>query len=82
MKVMLIAIVVLILAGCTQPDHARRVLETNGYKDIALDGYAWFECGGDDVYADRFAATSPGGQKVAGVVCAGLFFKGATIRFD
>jgi len=71
-----------LLAGCTQPEKARAVLESAGYSDIRLDGYGWFACSEDDTYRDKFTAKGPTGKPVSGVVCAGLFFKGATIRID
>lgn len=68
--------------GCTQPETAQRVLTGSGYKDISMQGYDWFNCSKDDFYHDKFTATGSTGQKVSGVVCGGLLFKGATIRLD
>lgn len=70
------------LGGCTQPDTAARVLADQGYTQIELHGYDWFNCSKDDTYHDKFTATGPTGRKVSGVVCGGLFFKGATVRLD
>ena len=70
------------LFGCTQPDHARRVLESAGYTEIQMQGYDWLACSEDDTYHDKFSAKGPNGKPVSGVVCAGLLFKGATIRLD
>lgn len=70
------------LAACTQPDNARRVLEDAGYKDVQMHGYDWLNCSKDDTYHDKFSAVGPSGRRVSGVVCAGLLFKGATIRLD
>ena len=70
------------LAGCTQPDHARKVLEGQGYTEIQMQGYDWLNCSKDDMYHDKFTAKGPTGKPVAGVVCAGLLFRGATIRLD
>lgn len=81
MKRMMI-IAALLAAGCTQPDHARRVLEAQGYTDIQMDGYDFLNCSKDDTYHDKFTAKGPTGQRVSGVVCAGLLFKGATVRLD
>lgn len=75
-------IVAALLGGCTQPEHATRVLQSAGYSDIQTHGYDFFACGQDDTYADKFTAKGPTGKPVSGVVCAGLFFKGATIRLD
>ena len=77
-----ILITAALLCGCTQPDTARRVLADAGYSNVQMHGYDWFACGKDDTYADKFTATGPSGRQVSGVVCAGLMFKGATVRLD
>lgn len=68
--------------GCTQPDTAQRILSQQGYKNIQMQGYDFFNCSKDDWYHDKFIATGPTGQNVSGVVCSGLFFKGSTTRLD
>jgi hypothetical protein len=75
-------VLVLMLAACTQPDRATEVLEAQGYTDIRITGYDAFACSKDDAFHTGFVAKSPNGRTVKGVVCAGLVFKGATIRFD
>lgn len=71
-----------LLAGCTQTDDAVRVLESAGYTDVQLDGYDFFNCSKDDFYKTKFRAKGPNGKPVSGVVCAGLLFKGATVRLN
>jgi hypothetical protein len=78
----LAATITALCVACTQPDHAKKILEDQGYTDVRMDGYDWLNCSKDDVYHDKFTAKSPAGKKVSGVVCAGLLFKGATIRLD
>lgn len=70
------------ISGCSNADGARRVLEAQGFTDIQTHGYALWGCGKDDTWATKFSATGPTGKQVSGVVCAGLLFKGATVRFD
>lgn len=70
-----------LLNACTNKDDATRALQNSGYTNIQIDGYGWFACGKDDFYHTKFTATNPVGQQVDGVVCSGLLFKGATIRF-
>jgi hypothetical protein len=82
MKTFLVLIAALLIAACTQPDHATEVLAQQGYTNIQITGYDAFACSKDDTYHTGFRATSPTGAKVKGVVCAGLLFKGSTIRFD
>jgi hypothetical protein len=72
----------LVLTACTQPDDSKRVLESAGYTNVQTGGYDFFNCSEDDTFKTRFTATGPNGKQVAGVVCAGLFFKGSTIRID
>lgn len=69
------------VSACTNPTDAERALRSAGYSDIQIDGYAWFSCGEDDFYHTKFTATNPVGERVSGVVCSGLVFKDATIRF-
>jgi hypothetical protein len=82
MKKIAIILFVLLLAACTDPSVARRVLESNGYTQIEITGYNMFDCSKDDFYHTGFRAKAPGGKVVSGTVCSGLFFKGNTIRFD
>lgn len=70
------------LAGCTEPERATQVLAAQGYSEIQITGYDAFACSKDDTYHTGFTAKSPVGVRVKGVVCAGLMFKGSTIRFD
>lgn len=77
---MLIALV--LLAGCTQPDKAADLLKRQGYTDVEITGYRFWSCSDDDLFHTGFTAKSPAGQPIAGTVCAGWLFKGATIRFD
>jgi hypothetical protein len=81
MRTVLILAVVA-LCACTQPDRTKKLLEAQGYTDIQTHGYDFFACGKDDETATEFSAKSPNGTAVKGAVCAGWFFKGATIRFD
>lgn len=81
MKRLFILFTVIILAACTNSEDARRALTSAGYTNISTGGYDWFACGGDDTYATKFTATNPAGNRVNGVVCSGLLFKSATIRF-
>lgn len=82
MKKILIAIVALLAVGCTDPSGATRILEANGFTDIQLTGYAWLSCSDKDTYQTGFIAKGPTGVRVEGAVCAGMFFKNSTIRFD
>lgn len=78
-KLLLIAAV--LLAGCTSETDAMRALHAEGYKDVQFTGYDWFACSKDDTFHTGFIATNRDGKRVTGVVCSGLLFKSATIRY-
>lgn len=82
MKTIILAILIVGLSGCTQPDHAEKVLLDAGYSHIEITNYRPFACDSkDDIFATGFTAIGPTGRNVSGVVCEG-FFKNATIRLD
>lgn len=82
MKYVLIAASAILLAACTDPQNATRVLADQGYTNIQITGYSAWACGKDDDYHTGFTATSPAGHPVKGTVCAGAWFKNSTIRFE
>lgn len=75
-------IIMAVLSGCTDINHADKLLKANGFKNISYTGYDFFACSEDDFYHTGFIATTASGTPVKGTVCKGAFFKGATIRFD
>ena len=62
-------------------EGATRVLKANGFTDIKITGYKWFN-GTQDYFNTGFIATAPNGTKVSGNVSRGIFFKGSTVRLD
>lgn len=74
-----------VLAGCTDADGARRAVEAQGLKDVKITGYRFWGCSSgkdsDDTYHTGFEAKGPSGQQVTGVVCSGIL-KGSTVRYD
>ena len=72
---------ILLLSACTSSKDATRALDNAGYTHIKTGGYSWFVCSESDFYHTKFTAINPIGKTVSGVVCSGLFFKSATIRF-
>lgn len=81
MKTIIAVLLVALVAGCTSSEDAMRALSAQGFTDVRLTGYKWFACGEGDFYHTGFIATSPTGREVSGVVCSGLLFKNATVRF-
>ena len=82
MKKLIFALVVALVAGCTAPKKATRLLESQGYTDVEITGYKFWGCSEDDRFHTGFRAKGVTGREVSGVVCSGLIFKGATVRFD
>lgn len=81
MKKILLITICLLLAGCTNKEDAERALNNNGFDDVKVIGYSFFACSKDDFYHTAFIAKSKDGKEVKGVVCSGLLFKNATIRW-
>lgn len=80
----ILALGLLVLAGCTDEQGATKALREAGLKPVSVGGYALFSCasGKDgDTFATKFTATNVNGQTVTGAVCSG-WLKGKTIRFD
>ena len=68
-----------ILAGCSDPDNARSMLENQGYTAIEMLGSPWFAgCSREDIYTDEFRATNFAGKPAHGVVCSGAGWGKAT----
>lgn len=76
-----VAVAVLSMRGCPNPDQARDILEAEGYTDVVPDrGGFSLGCGKGDNSRTAFEATAPGGSRVQGVVCCGLVVKDCTVR--
>jgi len=75
------AIALLLLTGCTNRDDADRALQAQGFTNIQETGYDFMACSENDFYHTGFTATNSNGKRVSGTVCSGIFFKSATVRF-
>jgi hypothetical protein len=78
----LLFLITMSLFSCTEPEHARRVVEDSNFKNIEIKGYQAFSCSEDDWFRTGFCAENLNGKKVCGVVCSGLLFKSSTVRID
>ena len=79
----LAAVSTLALAACrTDPVEQVAIVETYGFTEVQMTGYAWFGCPESDDVRAEFTATSPTGQRVKGVFCSGFteFDRGASVR--
>lgn len=74
-------ITALLLASCGNDEETVRTLRAAGYTQARSTGWEPMSCGKDDTWSTGFVAVNPAGQRVRGVVCCGLVFKGCTIRF-
>jgi hypothetical protein len=79
-KQLAVLAIVTALTACTDPDGARKALLDDGVEPSDIGGYAWFQCGRDDLWATRFKGERSG-RKISGAVCSGIF-KGHTLRYD
>lgn len=79
MKKIFAILTIIILAGCTDPQTAIRVLKNEGLEKVAIGSYSFFGCAEGDFYRTEFVGYK-NGSKISGVVCSGLF-KGVTIRY-
>lgn len=67
--------------GWTKKAETQKILSSQGFIDVEITGYRFLGCDEKDFFRTGFVATSPNGQRIKGIVCAG-WFKGSTIRFD
>jgi hypothetical protein len=84
LTILSIALVSLLMTGCTRPEQTVSILQSQGFKNIKTSGwglFTLFQCSEDDVFKTPFSAVAPSGNTVSGVVCSGLL-KGSTVRFD
>lgn len=69
------------LYGCSSEGDAMRALESSGYSEVVITGWKPLSCDEKDFFSTGFNAKNPNGKPVSGVVCSGLLFKNATVRF-
>lgn len=80
-KVIAVMITTVALYGCSNKEDAVRALESSGYSEVVVTGWKPFSCDEKDFFSTGFKAKNPAGKRVSGVVCSGLLFKNATVRF-
>lgn len=69
----------LFFLGCADKENAERFLKKEGYKDITITGYDFFECTNGDKESTGFIAKK-NGKVVEGTVCVGMLLKNYTIK--
>ena len=80
-RIILLCATALAILSCTDTEGARKVLESQGFRNIEITGYNFFGCGKDDAVHTGFSATGLDGNPIEGTVCSGLIFKGSTVRY-
>lgn len=80
-RLLLLAILLVLLSGCTDEEGARKALDNEGFTDINFTGYQPGVCSDSDANATGFVATNMHGKRVRGVVCSGGWEKGSTVRW-
>jgi len=70
-----------ILTGGISEESANKALRAQGFTDIKITSYQFFDCSEDDFYHTGFTTKNIYGDLVEGTVCSGIFFKNSTIRF-
>lgn len=80
-KIMIIAIAALALSACgVNPNDGKRVLESHGFTNVNIGGYAFIGCGKDE-FSSHFNAIDVNGKPISGVICSG-WFKNYTVRMN
>lgn len=80
MKLLRLTILAVWALACTNPEGARKALESSGFTHVELTGPEYFGCAEGET-ADGFKALNSAGLYVTGTVCCGVMFKGCTVRF-
>ncbi len=65
--------------GCADKENAERFLKKEGYKNITITGYNFFECDNSNKESTGFIAQK-NGKVVEGTVCVGMLLKNYTIK--
>lgn len=81
MRYLILAVICIFSVSCSNSNDAKRALHGAGYTDIEITGWKPLSCDEKDFYSTGFIARNPNGNTVSGVVCSGILFKNATIRF-
>lgn len=81
-KILSFFLILFLVCSCTRSVDTISILEDAGYTNIEITGWRPFKCSWEDTFATGFTANSLTGTQISGTVCASLFSKGSTIRFD
>jgi hypothetical protein len=65
--------------GCSDKEGATNFLKKEGYSDITITGYSFFECSQQDIKSTGFIAKK-GGKMIEGTVCTSMLLEKNTIK--
>jgi hypothetical protein len=78
-KLVLIILSIILFSACTDKENAEKFLKKEGYYDITITGYNFFECTKDDSQSTGFIAKK-NAKLVEGTVCTGMLLRNNTIK--
>ena len=79
-KIVLFTIILtLSFLGCTDRESSEKILKKEGYRNITITGYNFFECNNNDKGSTGFVAEK-NGKIVEGTVCSAMLLKSYSIK--
>lgn len=78
-KLVFFILSIILFSGCTDKENAEVFLKKQGYTDITITGYNFFECSKDDNQSTGFIAKK-NGKVVEGTVCTGTLFRSIVLK--
>ena len=76
----LMIILMIFLISCTRSESTKDLLEDQGYENVEITGYRFFQCNDNELFRTGFKAENEQGNEITGTVCSGFF--SSTIRYD
>ena len=77
----LLIVSILFFFGCADKESAEKILKKEGYTNITITGYNFFECNSGDKESTGFIAQK-NGKVVEGTICEGMLLKNYTIKLN
>lgn len=73
-----LTLISLFFLGCTDNENAEKFLKKDGYINITLTGYNFFEC--DSGMDSTGFIAQKNGKVVEGTICTGMLLRNSTIK--
>lgn len=71
-KLLALGLILASLSGCTAPERSMDTLIDEGYTNVTIEGYAFFECTESSTFHTAFTGQRDG-RHVEGAVCCSYF---------